>query len=355
MKRRLNLPFRLDNFTSKPFSFFLFFECNWTECARRMNGYQEKWRENESCCGPLDPSVFRPSKTDRQFEPYKNSTPAYGSKSITRRKPKKVTSSSRTIVFQLVARKVSRWKSRKKRSPVRAYSSLWLKLCRDAKSRIKGWFAFAFAQVSSAICGWKIYSFVPLSVVEILSIVEKVFTTNFDHSLATFTTNLQTSGLNFRQLPVAGGTTFSKANFQSKRTTSRGSGSFQYHGELCSCYSQNFWVPVNGSHFENSTVSGICGNFSGKFLFHLSLFWLNRKRPRLPVQKDTRHVQDKRVQWRFPIVSDGKANKRNVHIRTYTRAYNRNYIEKICFFISWKYFYQSFYTSRPVACNLLPC
>ena len=69
-----------------------------------MNGYQEKWRENESCLsigfgecfGPLDPSVFRPSKTDRQFEPYKNSTPACGSKSITRRKPKKVASSSRT-------------------------------------------------------------------------------------------------------------------------------------------------------------------------------------------------------------------------------------------------------------------
>ena len=40
--------------------------------------------------------------------------------------------------------------------------------------------------------------------------------------------------------------------------------------------------------FGNSTVSGISGNFSGKFLCHLPLFphfrtvWLNRKRPYFP-------------------------------------------------------------------------
>ena len=40
--------------------------------------------------------------------------------------------------------------------------------------------------------------------------------------------------------------------------------------------------------FGNSTVSGISGNFSGKFLCHLPLFphfrtvWLNRKRPYSP-------------------------------------------------------------------------
>ena len=39
-------------------------------------------------------------------------------------------------------------------------------------------------------------------------------------------------------------------------------------------------------HFGNSTVSRISGNFSGKFLYHLTLFpnfrklWLNGKRPR---------------------------------------------------------------------------
>ena len=45
----------------------------------------------------------------------------------------------------------------------------------------------------------------------------------------------------------------------------------------------NFWL--NGSHFANSTASGISRNFAGKFLYHLPLFpnfrkfWLNGKRP----------------------------------------------------------------------------
>ena len=96
-----------------------------------------------------------------------------------------------TVVFQFAARKVYHEEKPKK------VTSLWLEKyheekaekkdrrfehipacglncvhCRDAESRIKGWFGFAFAQVSSAICGWKIYNFVPLSVVEILSSVE---------------------------------------------------------------------------------------------------------------------------------------------------------------------------------------
>ena len=46
--------------------------------------------------------------------------------------------------------------------------------------------------------------------------------------------------------------------------------------QLCS---RNF--RLNGSHFENLTVSGIFGNFSKKFLYHLPLFWLNGKRSML--------------------------------------------------------------------------
>ena len=49
-------------------------------------------------------------------------------------------------------------------------------------------------------------------------------------------------------------------------------------------FSQNFWnFWLKGSHFRNSTVSGITGKFSRKFLYHLLLFpnfrkfWLNGK------------------------------------------------------------------------------
>ena len=88
MKRRLDLPFRFDNF--QPFSFFLFSECNWTECARRMNGYQEKWRENESWL----------------WRSLQNWSPVRAVQELVFQ-VEKVASSSRTKVFQLVARKVT--------------------------------------------------------------------------------------------------------------------------------------------------------------------------------------------------------------------------------------------------------
>ena len=105
---------------------------DWAEKDRQFEPYY-----SIPACGSKS-ITRRKRKKDRQLEPY-YSIPACGSKSITRRKrkkgrqfepyysisacglkkPKKIASSSRTIVFQLVARKVSQWESRK-RSPNRA-------------------------------------------------------------------------------------------------------------------------------------------------------------------------------------------------------------------------------------------
>ena len=41
--------------------------------------------------------------------------------------------------------------------------------------------------------------------------------------------------------------------------------------------------------------------------------------------------------------------------KSITRRKRKKLYGKDMFFISWNYFFQSFYTSRPVACNLLPC
>ena len=56
-------------------------------------------------------------------------------------------------------------------------------------------------------------------------------------------------------------------------------------GYIQLCF-RDFWnFRLNGSHFGNSTVSGISENFSGTFLYHLPLFlnfrkfWMNGKRP----------------------------------------------------------------------------
>ena len=63
---------------------------------------------------------------------------------------------------------------------------------------------------------------------------------------------------------------------------------FSFHSIL-PWYFYNF--RLNGWYFGNSTISGISGNFSGKFLYCLPLFpiflkfWLNGKHPSIPITK----------------------------------------------------------------------
>ena len=66
-------------------------------------------------------------------------------------------------------------------------------------------------------------------------------------------------------------------NFSKKEETSRVTPKFSVTFsqkfsflQRCSRNFQNF--RLNGSHFGNSTVSGISGNFSAKFLYHLPQF-----------------------------------------------------------------------------------
>ena len=97
----------------------------------------------------------------------------------------------------------------------------------------------------------------------------------------------KTSALNVRQLPVANGTAFSKISKQ-EVNFARYSQIFEkfFSGSFLSI-PLNSWnfenFRLNSSHFGNSTVPGIYGNFSGKFLYHLPLFpifrKLNGKRP----------------------------------------------------------------------------
>ena len=99
----------------------------------------------------------------------------------------------------------------------------------------------------------------------------------------------KTSSVNFRQLPVASGTASSKSSKTEDdlATNTQIFGKF-FPGNFLSIQlsSRNFWL--NCLHFENSPVSGISGNFSQKFLYHLPLFpnfrkfWLNGKRSMLP-------------------------------------------------------------------------
>ena len=91
----------------------------------------------------------------------------------------------------------------------------------------------------------------------------------------------KTSALNVRQLPVANGTAFSKISKQ-EVNFARYSQIFEkfFSGgflaiPLNSWNFENF--RLNSSHFGNSTVPGIYGNFSGKFLYHLPLFPIFRK------------------------------------------------------------------------------
>ena len=90
----------------------------------------------------------------------------------------------------------------------------------------------------------------------------------------------KTSGLNFQQLPVANRATFSKISKKENnlaRYTIRDIGLLYevyffpqvfFSIQLCSWSFSVEWF----RHFGSSTVSRISGNFSGKFLYHLTLF-----------------------------------------------------------------------------------
>ena len=92
--------------------------------------------------------------------------------------------------------------------------------------------------------------------------------------------SMKTSSVNFQQLPVASGTASSK---YSKTEDDLATNTPNFLSIQLS--SRNF--RLNCLHFENSPVSGVSGNFSEKFLYHLPLFpnfrkfWLNGKRSML--------------------------------------------------------------------------
>ena len=119
----------------------------------------------------------------------------------------------------------------------------------------------------------------------------KKWNTNFRENTTTGAfDSTKTPGLNFQQLPVANGTAFSKISKKEENLASytiRGIGllyevycfpeSF-LSIQLCSWSFSVEWFP-----FRKFNISG---NFSGKFLYHLTLFpnfrmfRLNGKRPR---------------------------------------------------------------------------
>ena len=98
-------------------------------------------------------------------------------------------------------------------------------------------------------------------------------------TLGAFHSTKTSSCGNFRRFPVANRTAFfknSKKEDNLARYTQLFSRKFSFHSFFLRGFLGRVFV-LNGSHFGNSTVSGISGNFSWKFLYHLLLFSNFRK------------------------------------------------------------------------------